>query len=309
MWRRSSGREAGVLHTRIGLIGLGNAGRALATALAGTFDIVAYDRDASRLKAAAETGCQAVDSVCKVAARCPIVLLSLPTPESSRSVSRELAETGLDDHLIIETSTVAPSDIQWLVDFFAPKGAAVMDAAIVGGVQRLAAGRTTFLVGADAGSFARARPILEQAAEDIFHLGEAGSGMRAKLVNNAIAHTTMVMLIEGAALARKTGLPLHVFQTLMERESGLMRPLTHRFGERIKNQDFKGGMPTDNARKDSALVLNLARELGVPLFTLQASHAAYDIATAQGLGQMDYAAISKLWEQWLDISLGFADEK
>src|SRR3546814_5740947 len=105
--------------------------------------------------------------------------------------------------------------------------------------------------------------------------------MRAKLVNNAVAHTTMVMLLEGAALAVKAGVPIEVYYTLMQRESGLLRPLTHRFGERIRQQDFEGGMPTANARKDSMLALDLARELGVPLFTLQASHTVYEIRSEE----------------------------
>ncbi|MFT3821155.1 MAG: NAD-binding protein [Rubrivivax sp.] len=170
--------------------------------------------------------------------------------------------------------------------------------------NKLAEGRTTFLVGAAEADYARALPVLEAAAETIFHLGPAGSGMRAKLVNNAVAHTCMVMIVEAAALAAKAGVPMAVFYELMARDSGLTRPLTHRFGERILNQDFDGGMSVANARKDSALVLELARELGVPLFTMQASHTVYEIAQREGLSRLDYAAIAKLWERW--IGAGFS---
>ncbi|MCC2596256.1 NAD-binding protein [Pusillimonas sp. MFBS29] len=111
-----------------------------------------------------------------------------------------------------------------------------------------------------------------------------------------------------AFLAKKAGVPMSVFYTLMARESGLMRPLTHRFGERIKQQNFEGGMPTVNARKDSVLILDLARELGVPLFTMQASHSVYEIAGAEGLDRQDYASISRLWEKWLDVEFGYEDE-
>lgn len=292
----------------VGLIGLGNAGRALATPLLEQYNILAYDRNPARLDAFTQMGGQAAANVREIAERCEILLLSLHTPQASRAVVEELASADLQNRLIIETSTVAPSDIEWMANFLQPLGASLIDSAIVGGIQRLAAGNTTFLVGASSSDYERARPILELAAEEIFYLGDIGSGMRAKLVNNAVAHTTMVMLIEGAALARKAGVPLNVFYTLMKKESGLTRPLTHRFGERIRNQNFEGGMPTDNARKDSALILDLAYELGVPVFTMQASHTVYDIAQASGLGQQDYASISKLWEQWLGISLEYGDD-
>ncbi|WP_299451450.1 NAD(P)-dependent oxidoreductase [uncultured Pigmentiphaga sp.] len=292
----------------IGLVGLGNAGRALATALLQTRSVVAYDRDSAKMAAFARMGGDVVDGLHEIVRRCEVILLSLPTPQASREVIQSLGELEINGRLVIETSTVSPSDIAWMAEHLGSRGASALDSAIVGGVQRLAEGRTIFLVGASPSDFECAKPILSSIAEEIFHLGEPGAGMRAKLVNNAIAHTTMVTLIEGAALARKAGIPLSVYYTLMKKESGLMRPLIHRFGERIKHQNFEGGMPTDNARKDSALILDLAYELGVPVFTLQASHTVYDIAKAVGLGQQDYASISKLWEQWLDIRMGFGDD-
>lgn len=285
----------------IGVVGLGNAGLSLAVPLMHAFGVMGYDRDASQCDRARQAGLRIAATAAELAARCDIVLLSLPTPAASLAAASELAQGGLAGRLIIETSTVSPHDVAELCALAAQHGATVVDAAIVGGVHKLQQGRTTFLVGASAGDYARAKPVLEAAAEEIFHLGEAGSGMRAKLVNNAVAHTTMVMLLEGAALAVKAGVPIEVYYTLMERESGLLRPLTHRFGERIRQQNFEGGMPTANARKDSMLALDLARELGVPLFTMQASHTVYEIAHGQGLDRLDYAAISKLWENWLDI--------
>jgi 3-hydroxyisobutyrate dehydrogenase-like beta-hydroxyacid dehydrogenase len=288
----------------IGLIGLGNAGIALATPLLKQFGIVGYDREPKRLAVARAAGIQTAESAKDVARACEIVLLSLPTPEASRSAMGEMVGQEIKGRLIIETSTVSPHDIDWLVKIATEQGATVVDSAIVGGVQKLAQGKTTFLVGASDSDYARAQPVLDAAAEEIFHLGRVGNGMRAKLVNNAVAHTTMVMIIEAAALAAKVGVPMDLFYTLMSRESGLMRPLTHRFGERIRNQDFDGGMSTANARKDSVLILDLAREMGVPLFTMQASHTVYEIANQEDLSRLDYASISKLWERWMDIHFG-----
>jgi 3-hydroxyisobutyrate dehydrogenase-like beta-hydroxyacid dehydrogenase len=288
----------------VGLIGLGNAGLALAAPLLKQFAVVGYDRDSRRREIAKDAGLEIVASAKAVAAQCDIVLLSLPTPEASRAATSEMAGDELKGRLVIETSTVSPHDIEWLVNVASQHGATVVDSAIVGGVHKLADGQTTFLVGASDTDFARARPVLDAAAEEIFHLGPVGNGMRAKLVNNAVAHTTMVMIMEAAALAAKAGVPMDVFYKLMSRESGLMRPLTHRFGERIRSQDFDGGMSTANARKDSVLILDLARELGVPLFTMQASHTVYEIANNEDLSRLDYASISKLWEKWLGVHFG-----
>lgn len=286
----------------IGLIGLGQAGISLATALLRRFDLIGYDLNADRCAIAGDAGVHIAASSAAVADACEIVLLSLPTPQASRSAALKLAQGQIAGRLVIETSTVSPEDIDWLSAFFATYQATVMDSAIVGGVHKLAAGKTTFLVGGSHADFARAKPVLDVMAEEIFHLGAAGSGMRAKLINNAIAHTTMVTLLEGAALASKAGVPIDLYYKLLRRESGLLRPLTHRIGERVMGQDFEGGMNTANARKDSALAIEFANKMGVPLFTMQASHSVYEMAVGEGLGALDYASISKLWERWLCVS-------
>ena len=62
-------------------------------------------------------------------------------------------------------------------------------------------------------------------------------------------------------------------------------------------------MSTANARKDSALILDQARQLGIPLFAIQGAHSLYEVAMREGLGDLDYAAIGQLYEKWLGISL------
>ena len=287
---------------KVGLVGLGNAGLALATPIVRKFSVVGYDRDENRCKLAGQVGVEITASARSVAEQCDIVLLSLPDPAISRAVIEQVGADALHGRLIVETSTVTPGDVETLMCIAARAGATVMDSAIVGGVHKLAQGETTFLVGGSKEDYQRAKPILESAAAKIFYLGKPGNAMRAKLVNNAVAHAVMVVLIEAAALARAQGVPIEVFYELMRRESGLMRPLTHRFGERILQQNFEGGMSTANARKDSALIIEIARELGVPIFAISAAHTAYEIAMREGLERKDYSALSTLWEKWMGVS-------
>ena len=63
-----------------------------------------------------------------------------------------------------------------------------------------------------------------------------------------------------------------------------------------------GCIKTAKARKGYALAIEFANKVGVPLFTMQASHSVYEMAVSEGLGGLDYASISKLWERWLGVS-------
>ena len=268
--------------------------------------MIAYDTSEARGKLARAAGVEVAANVRTVAQQCDILMLCLPNPAISRAVLTEIGTAPLERKLIIENSTVGPDDISALLRIVEPAKARIIEAAILGGVHKLAAGQGTFLVGAADADFAEAKPILDSAAEKIFHLGPLGNGMRAKLVCNGVAHAVMVVLIEAAALAAAQGIPMETFYELMRRDSGLTRPLTHRFKERILNQDFEGGMTIANAHKDSALILDVARNSGVPLFATAAAHTPYEIALSQekrgGLPVLDYASISKLWEKWAGVS-------
>ncbi|MDY7104112.1 MAG: NAD-binding protein [Actinomycetota bacterium] len=128
--------------------------------------------------------------------------------------------------------------------------------------------------------------------------------MAAKVINNAVAHAVMVVLTEAGALAAANGVDgAALAELLAEADAGLVRPLTHRYAERILTGDFDGGMPTEAAREDSVLALVLAQSGGVPLFAMQASHTVYEMAVGHGLDRLDYSSIARLWEQWTGLSL------
>lgn len=165
----------------------------------------------------------------------------------------------------------------------------------------MAAGKVTFLVGGDAPAFERAKPVLELLAETIHHLGPVGAGSGAKVVNNGVMHALMVVLIEAGAMAKKLGIAMPDLVEILGRSDGVMRPLQHRFRERMLKGDYAGGMSVTNARKDSVLALETAQDYGVPLFAIMAAPTPYGIAERQGLGHLDYAAFATLWESWCSV--------
>jgi 3-hydroxyisobutyrate dehydrogenase-like beta-hydroxyacid dehydrogenase len=174
-----------------------------------------------------------------------------------------------------------------LRDRCSPHGVRVVDGAILSGVAQMAAGRSTLLVGGKAEDLDRAARVFEALAPRVLRFGDVGSGMAAKVINNAVAHAVMVILIEAGAMAAATGVAQDdLAHLLADPDAGLLRPLTHRFVERVLRADYEGGMPTEAARKDSTLALALAQTSGVPLFAIQGAHTVYELAVAGGLGRL-----------------------
>jgi 3-hydroxyisobutyrate dehydrogenase-like beta-hydroxyacid dehydrogenase len=285
----------------LGMIGLGNAGSALASALSGRIPLVGYDADPRRRAVVAKLDLLWAGSVAEVGAKAGMVMLSLPKPEISKVVVAELLAGGKKPGLIIETSTITPKVARELGATCDAAGVAFIDAAIGGGVQSMAAGKVTFLVGGEAAAFAKAKPLLDRLAETIHHLGPVGAGSGAKIVNNGVMHALMVVLIEAAAMGKKLGIPTKTLVEVLGRPDGIRRPLEHRVRERMLDGNYAGGMSVMNARKDSMLALETAQDYGVPLFAILAAHTPYEIAQQKGMGELDYASLAKLWEEWCDL--------
>ena len=129
----------------IGMIGLGNAGSALAAALSGKLPLVGYDRDPNRRQAVSGLAIECVDSVAEVVARAKRIILSLPAPDISQAVVTELLAGEQVPDLIIETSTVTPEVAQTLDRLCRARRVGFVDAAIASGVAAMATGQVTFL--------------------------------------------------------------------------------------------------------------------------------------------------------------------
>src|SRR5258705_199033 len=119
-YRRTHGPGARALRARqaggepmteqVGLLGLGNMGAALAHRLVQRFDVAAFDPDARRCAEASAIGAHVLESVDAVAEAATTVVLSLPRPAISLECTTQLVRAWTEPGVIVETSTVTPTD-------------------------------------------------------------------------------------------------------------------------------------------------------------------------------------------------------
>ncbi len=283
------------------VIGLGNMGIEVASRLAEGGPVVGFDLSAERLALAEARGLEIAHSLESAVGGAGAVILSLPTPVASRAVVAALAGPLPRGSLVIETSTVTPADISVMHALCAQAGIGFVDAAIQSGVEIMARGGSVLLIGGEPDTVALAKPWLDAMSPRQSIMGGVGAGAAAKVINNAVAHGVYVVLAEALAMARANGITTEDFVAMMSgADAGLVRPLTHRIGERVAQRNFAPGMPLDAARKDSVLALEVAQRDGIPLFAIQGAHTAYELACAQGLGREDYAVLATLWDKWID---------
>ena len=284
---------------KVALYGLGNMGYPVAQRVAQQFNVLVHDLDEERLAQAEQEFGAARITAPEDISNCRIIVLCLPHPSISVAVIQSILPYLSDDAVVIETSTVNPTDMHSYAAVFADHKAQIIDASILAGVSQMEAGTATLALGGESDAVEAAQSVLNAIAEKQVYFGPLGTGAAAKVINNAVAHAVMVVVAEAGAMATATGVDIdRLVGLLSDPEMGIHRPLTFRYAQRVLNDDYEGGMPLDAARKDSELALALAHSAGVPLFAVQASHSVYEMGVGAGYGRDDYAAIAKLWSDW-----------
>jgi 3-hydroxyisobutyrate dehydrogenase len=206
---------------RIGFIGLGAMGSALATRLAGQAELTVFDLDPARAEPLVAAGATAASDIGAMkAAR--IIITCLPTSADVRSALDALQSAGgpASGALIIDCTSGDPTATRDIEAGLTRRGIAFADAPVSGGPQAAAAGTIAVLVGADDVVFARAEPVLRLISPSIRHVGAVGSGHCVKLLNNALAAGQRLLAFEALTVAVGQGVDPVSFTDAVNVSSG-----------------------------------------------------------------------------------------
>lgn len=163
--------------------------------------------------------------------------------------------------VLIVHNTVSPALCRDLAGRLAGQGVRLLDAPVAGGRERAIERRLAVMAGGDVHAFKQARPVFETYGSPVVHLGPAGSGQMAKILNNALMISTMEVADTGLALAAEWGLDEQNLGALLTQSSAgslaLEIVLAHRLGTRRAHQSGPGIIT-----KDVGLFLDLCAENG-----------------------------------------------
>lgn len=277
----------------IGLIGLGRMGSAILERLTASHDVLIYDLNTDATSALVSERAVAADSL-EDFRECQHIVLCLPSVTASTSVINRLNPVARNARLY-ETSTIPPEQVRSLAGALS-NGNVLFDAAILAGVEAMRGGQAKLLVGNAKNIQNCDDTILRAFSVGYTPFDELGGGMAAKIINNAVAHANMSVLLEARAMAEAHGISNdELFSVLDDEDSGVYRPYEFRLKQRVVSEDFRGGMSVSMALKDSLHAIEVATGAGVPLFSIAGAHQVYQLAMAAGLGDLDYSSINLIW--------------
>lgn len=283
---------------KIGFVGLGHMGRAMARHLhvAGA-DVVVWNRSEEPAAAAVALGMQRAASLPELAREIGngVICINLTTTDVVEQVvfgTGGLTE-GLDaGALIIDFGTTGVQEtrefarrIHWL------------DAPVSGGQVGAEAGTLTIMAGGTDEAYRRASPILQAVGSRITHLGPVGSGQVTKLANQLIVAQTIDAVAQALRLAELAGVePARVREALLGgfAESRILQ--LH--GERMVRRDFTPGGRAELQLKDVRLMCQLADSVGLDSPTLRNSLAQWEkFVHAEGHGDLDHSGLFLLYDR------------
>lgn len=269
---------------RIGMIGLGRMGSAMARRLSGQgVAVTGWTRSGRSVE-----GITTVPDIATLVAGSDTVILSLYDDAAVAEMLDALLQVDLQGRLIVETSTVVPSLLKSRQAAFAGKGADVADAPISGGPEMVEAGTCGFFVGADAAVADRATAILRTISPRVLHMGPVGAGMVMKTINNSMLQAYAAALREMLPLARGAGIPLaDVLGVLNGGPAGI--PLIRDRMPKIMGEDKSVGFTVAGTAKDNDVFRRVLEDYGLSGPGLEVAGASLRAAMEDGYADMDPA--------------------
>jgi 3-hydroxyisobutyrate dehydrogenase-like beta-hydroxyacid dehydrogenase len=285
----------------LGLLGLGAMGsRIAARLLAAGWPLSVFDPDEQAVTAALALGAERCASPAEVAARAEIVLLSLPTPEVVREVVGGLS-AGAAARVCVDLSTTGPAASREIAGALGAAGIALLDAPVSGGVAGAEAGTLTVMAAGAEDTLTEARPLLDELAKHVFHVGdEPGMGQLAKVINNLLSASALLASGEAVAFGVREGLDAQVLLDVLNASSGRNSATATKLPNAVLTRSFDFGFALSLMNKDVQICLREARAAGLELPVGEAVAHALVEAQAQLAQDADCTEIITLIEQRSD---------
>lgn len=276
-------------------------GRQLAAGLSAEGgDVLAHDVDPAAVARAAELpGVAAADTLAALVAGSDVVILSLPNPRVVALVVEQLAAAlsgGGHTVTVLDTSTIDPDTARAAREALVAVGGEYADCPILGRPESL--GAWTIPVGGTSAVQQLAVECLAPVARAVVPLGEVGTAVTLKLLNNLMLGTINAVTAEVLVLAAASGLDPGLFvDTVADSGAASVSPLFKDAAARAVDGDFDPVFTVALMHKDNALALDLADRLHVPVLAGRAAHTLNTWAIAAGYGDQDSIAVLKALEQ------------
>ena len=290
---------------RLGYIGLGNMGGALARRLLRQHQMRVFDLRPEIVARFAGLGAVPAQNAQAVARESDMVMTCLPTSQDVRDVlfgEGRAAEALQPGQLWADMTTGDPGETREMAARLKEKGVDMIDAPVSGGVVGADNGTIAIMVGAPQALFDKVRPVFEVISPNIFHTGDVGTGHVMKLVNNVIAAGIRAVTFEAVAMGVKNGLSLATMAQVLPKASGKSATAEQAL-PKLQQNDFSVSFTLALMHKDVRLATKLGGDSQTPMVLAGAVRELFQTAINSEGGGADTLALIRLYERIAGIDI------
>lgn len=281
MNRRSARKRVAASKPKVGVIGLGIMGSAMAANLVRAgHRVIGYDLVQDAVRRLKRDGGEPANDVRSVADAAATIITSLPSANALIQVASELAQFGRKV-VVIETSTLPIEVKEQARAALARRGAILLDCPLSGtGAQARTKDIAVYASG-DAAACRSVVPVLEGFSRVNYYVGPFGNGSKMKFAANLLVAIHNVAAAEAMVLAMKSGLDPALSYKVLTDGAGNSRMFQVR-GPMMVKGDYSSDVTMKLAvwQKDMNAIADFAKANGCPTPLFSATAPLYIAATA-----------------------------
>ncbi len=291
---------------KIGYIGLGIMGKSIArNIMKAGFPVVVHNRSRAAVKELVAEGAGEANSPAEVAARSDIVFTNLPdSPDVEKTVlgPEGILETAWAGQVFVDNSTIKPAVARLIAGALAEKGVHALDAPVSGGDIGARDATLTIMVGGSEDALKTVLPVFKAIGKTITHVGAAGAGQVAKAANQIMVAAQMAAMGELLIFSQKAGVdPRRVVSAIKDGAAQCwaldVKP------QRLFAGNRKPGFKAYMQSKDMIIVLDTAREYGIPLPVTAETSQLFQAMIQMGMAELDNSGVVGVIEALAGIRL------
>jgi len=296
---------------KVGYIGLGLMGKNIAhNLLKAGFPLVVHNRSQAAVVELVAEGATSASSPAEVAKKVDVVFTNLPdSPDVEKVVLGEggIIEGGRKGLIWVDNSSIKPASAREIAKKLNEKGILSLDAPVSGGEIGAEKGTLTIMVGGPESALDIVMPIFKAMGKTITHVGETGCGQIAKAANQIMVAAQMVAMSELLIFAQKAGAdPQKVIEAI--KGGGAQCWTLDVKPPRLFKGNRQPGFKAQMQAKDMNILIETAREYGIPLPSAAIDAQLYNSMVALNLGHQDNSAVIAILELLANVKLIVDDD-
>ncbi len=297
---------------KIGFVGIGNMGTPMASHLVKKgYDVTVYDirqdvaqafvaRHGGRVAATLVDAAHGMDAVITMLPDDKVVREAVLGGGSENCLAAGLARGAI----VVDMGTSNPSATRSLAEALEPRGIAVVDAPVMGGVVFAKDATLDIMVGGEPALVARLTPVLQALGRSIIPCGGTGTAHALKALANYVNACALINAVEAMTIGRKFGLDSKLMaDALTTMCAGRNHPIEKKIAPHVMTRKFATGMAMAFIAKDVKIAVETARSVGAYAPLGEKVSELWSAAAEKLGGTRDQAEVARYWEEASGVKL------